>query len=214
MRLTAFVAALLFAAVFFAAGNTNVKAQSQNNQQQNSKKVEVKGGDTLDGIAKQHETNYRRLFDANLEIKDPDLIYVGDKVRIPRLDEQLKQRPLPGVQPTAPAPERTQPATVRKPKPVARTKPVTKPAPAPGSAVSGSVWDRLAMCESGGNWTINTGNGYYGGLQFTLSSWQAVGGSGYPHHASKAEQIARGERLLATQGWGAWPACSSKLGLR
>jgi hypothetical protein len=76
------------------------------------------------------------------------------------------------------------------------------------------VWDRLAACESGGNWSINTGNGYYGGLQFSLSSWRAVGGSGYPHRASRAEQIRRGRRLKARQGWGAWPSCSGKLGLR
>nr|WP_083441682.1 transglycosylase family protein [Nitriliruptor alkaliphilus] len=79
---------------------------------------------------------------------------------------------------------------------------------------SRTVWDDLARCESGENWSINTGNGYYGGLQFTLSSWRGVGGSGYPHHHSRAEQIKRGERLQAQQGWGAWPHCSRKLGLR
>jgi hypothetical protein len=78
----------------------------------------------------------------------------------------------------------------------------------------GSVWHQLAECESGGDWSISTGNGFYGGLQFTLSSWQAVGGSGLPNHASPSEQIARGQRLQAIQGWGAWPACASKLGLR
>jgi hypothetical protein len=76
------------------------------------------------------------------------------------------------------------------------------------------VWDRLAACESGGNWSINTGNGYYGGLQFSLASWRAVGGSGYPHRASRAEQIRRGRRLKAGQGWGAWPSCAASLGLR
>ncbi|MEX1177127.1 MAG: transglycosylase family protein [Nitriliruptor sp.] len=76
------------------------------------------------------------------------------------------------------------------------------------------VWEDLARCESGGNWSINTGNGYYGGLQFSLSSWRWVGGSGYPHHASKTEQIKRAEILLDRQGWGAWPACSTKLGYR
>lgn len=76
------------------------------------------------------------------------------------------------------------------------------------------IWERLAQCESGGNWSINTGNGYYGGLQFSLSSWRGVGGSGYPHNASKAEQIRRGERLQDVQGWGAWPTCSRKIGLR
>jgi len=76
------------------------------------------------------------------------------------------------------------------------------------------VWDDLADCESGGDWSIATGNGYYGGLQFSLSSWRAVGGSGYPHENSRAEQIHRAELLLEQQGWGAWPACSRQLGLR
>lgn len=80
-------------------------------------------------------------------------------------------------------------------------------------ASGNTVWDRLAQCESGGNWAINTGNGYYGGLQFTLSSWSAVGGSGYPHQATRSEQIMRGQRLQAQQGWGAWPACAAQLGL-
>jgi hypothetical protein len=77
-----------------------------------------------------------------------------------------------------------------------------------------AIWDRLAQCESGGNWSINTGNGYYGGLQFSLQSWRGVGGSGYPHHHTRTEQIYRAERLLAIQGWGAWPACTRKLGYR
>jgi hypothetical protein len=75
-------------------------------------------------------------------------------------------------------------------------------------------WDALAQCESGGDWSINTGNGYYGGLQFSLSSWQAVGGTGYPHENTRETQIQMGQRLHAQQGWGAWPACSSELGYR
>ena len=75
-------------------------------------------------------------------------------------------------------------------------------------------WDGVAQCESGGNWGINTGNGYYGGLQFSMSTWQAMGGSGNPANASRGEQIAVAERVLASQGWGAWPSCSSQLGLR
>jgi uncharacterized protein YabE (DUF348 family) len=82
------------------------------------------------------------------------------------------------------------------------------------STPSGSVWDKLAQCESGGNWSINTGNGYYGGLQFSLSTWRAYGGSGYPHKASREEQIRIAKKLQAAAGWGSWPACSSKLGLR
>jgi resuscitation-promoting factor RpfA len=86
----------------------------------------------------------------------------------------------------------------------------------PAQAASGSTWDRLARCESGGNWSINTGNGYYGGLQFSYSTWRAFGGGAYAstaNHASRGEQIAIAEKVLDAQGWGAWPACSRKLGL-
>ena len=86
--------------------------------------------------------------------------------------------------------------------------------PSGGSPASGSVWDRLAQCESGGNWSINTGNGYYGGLQFSLGTWRAYGGSGMPHQNSRAQQIAVAQRLQSAAGWGQWPACSRKLGLR
>jgi resuscitation-promoting factor RpfA len=84
----------------------------------------------------------------------------------------------------------------------------------PASAAPSSTWDRLARCESSGNWAANTGNGFAGGLQFTPSTWRAHGGTGAPHRASRNQQIAVGERVLASQGWGAWPACSAKLGLR
>ena len=80
-------------------------------------------------------------------------------------------------------------------------------------AGGGTVWDKLAQCESSGNWSINTGNGFSGGLQFTRSTWLAFGGEGRAHEASRAEQIIVAERVLAKQGWGAWPACSRKLGL-
>ena len=81
------------------------------------------------------------------------------------------------------------------------------------NAAPASTWDALAQCESGGNWATNTGNGFYGGLQFTQQSWNGVGMSGSPMNASREQQIEAAERLLAQQGWGAWPACSSKLGL-
>ncbi|MDF9276356.1 transglycosylase family protein [Arthrobacter sp. EH-1B-1] len=81
------------------------------------------------------------------------------------------------------------------------------------NAAPASTWDALAQCESGGNWGINTGNGFSGGLQFTPSTWAGFGGQGLPQDASRAEQIAVAERVLDGQGWGAWPACSAKLGL-
>jgi uncharacterized protein YabE (DUF348 family) len=87
-------------------------------------------------------------------------------------------------------------------------------APAANYASGGTVWDALAGCESGGNWAINTGNGYYGGLQFNLGTWQAYGGSGLPSENSREAQIAVAERLrAATGGYGSWPHCASVLGL-
>ncbi|WP_343907209.1 ubiquitin-like domain-containing protein [Nocardioides aquiterrae] len=77
-----------------------------------------------------------------------------------------------------------------------------------------TVWDRLAQCESGGNWATNTGNGYYGGLQFSLGTWQAYGGSGLPSNASRETQIAIATKVRdASGGYGAWPACAASLGL-
>ena len=84
------------------------------------------------------------------------------------------------------------------------------------SAAPDSDWDRLAGCEAGGNWHINTGNGYYGGLQFNYGTWQAYGGGEFAptaNLATREQQIAVAERTLAQQGWGAWPACSASLGL-
>jgi hypothetical protein len=74
-------------------------------------------------------------------------------------------------------------------------------------------WDKIAACETGGDWNTNTGNGYYGGLQLNATTWHEHGGPGLPHQASKATQIAIAEKVLAKQGWGAWPACSRKTGL-
>jgi nucleoid-associated protein YgaU len=80
-----------------------------------------------------------------------------------------------------------------------------------------STWDRVAQCESGGNWHINTGNGYYGGLQFAASTWRSYGGTAYAPRADlagKAAQIAVAEHVLRSQGPGAWPVCSVRAGLR
>ena len=82
------------------------------------------------------------------------------------------------------------------------------------AAPTAANFDRLAACESGGNWHINTGNGYYGGLQFSAATWRSVGMSGLPHQHSREVQIAAGQRLQQRSGWGQWPACSRKLGLR
>ena len=161
--------------------------------------VIVRPGDSLSKIAKKYDTTWKRIYDANKNIKHPDVINPGDKIRIPGSSEELKERSLP--EGTA----KTESQSVNS----STTSKTAKSYPAVGNG----VWDRLAQCESGGNWSINSGNGYYGGLQFTLSTWRSVGGSGYPHQASREEQIAGGKILQARSGWGQWPACAAKLGL-
>ncbi|MEV6117174.1 transglycosylase family protein [Streptomyces sp. NPDC052109] len=83
------------------------------------------------------------------------------------------------------------------------------------AAADNGVWDRIAQCESGGNWHINTGNGYYGGLQFSASTWRAYGGTAYAataDQASRSAQIAVATKVQQAQGWGAWPVCSGRAG--
>jgi resuscitation-promoting factor RpfA len=94
--------------------------------------------------------------------------------------------------------------------------PLVIAAPA-ASAASDTIWDRVAQCESGGRWDINTGNGYHGGLQFAPSTWSGFGGAQFApvaYQATRAEQIVVAERVLAKQGWGAWPVCSRKADAR
>ncbi len=168
--------------------------------------VTVQPGDTLSAIAKEHHTTYIRLFDANTQIANPDVIDVGWKIRIPAKNEKLQHRTLPGlVAGSQSVSYQTYSATPRHATPAA--------APVAGD----SVWDQLAQCESGGNWAINTGNGYSGGLQFAAGTWAAHGGTAYAptaSGASRAQQIAVAKRVQAAQGWGAWPACAARAGLR
>ncbi|MFZ3571438.1 transglycosylase family protein [Streptomyces sp. BH097] len=85
----------------------------------------------------------------------------------------------------------------------------------PAPAADGGVWDRIARCESGGNWHTNTGNGYYGGLQFSAGTWRAYGGGAYAataDRASKGQQIAVATKVQRAQGWGAWPTCAARAG--
>jgi hypothetical protein len=87
----------------------------------------------------------------------------------------------------------------------------------PAGAASMKTWSRLAKCESGGRWHINTGNGYYGGLQISPGTWRSNGGKRFaslPHRATKREQIRVAKRIKRSQGWGAWPSCSRRIGAR
>lgn len=203
------------------------------NTTQKDKTVDVETGDTLSGIAGDNGTNYQRVYYANTNIDNPDLIFPGEQLRIPANSEQLTPRDLPS---NAPAEVQAQvqaetPAAAAAP--VAEEAPVSAPAvtedtsdntPAPRAQTqvaaptvsSGSVWDSIAACESGGNWAISTGNGFYGGLQFTPSTWAAYGGLNYASSANLAtreQQIDVATRVQASQGWGAWPVCSVKAGV-
>lgn len=205
--------AALSAASVIATGMSSAYAQENTNQQNTETPerpvVTVVKGDSLTKIASAHETTYQRIYDGNMHIADPNVIHPGEQVSIPLPEEQLEVRTAPVAVPVAP-----KPAMAKNTKTTKKTS-TPKPAQTVAAPVAdGSVWDKIARCESGGNWSINTGNGYYGGLQFSASSWRGVGGSGLPHQASREEQISRAEMLLARQGWGAWPSCSSKLGLR
>jgi resuscitation-promoting factor RpfB len=125
-------------------------------------------------------------------------------------------RQAPATTTTTTAPPRQAPSTTAAPTTTTTTAPAASES-SEGYAYddprSTQVWYDLAQCESGGNWSIDTGNGYYGGLQFSLGSWESVGGSGYPNEHPAATQIEFGRELQSRQGWGAWPHCAEKLGL-
>lgn len=162
--------------------------------------VEVASGDTLSSIAESHQTTYKRLYDANIDILNPDTINIGQKIRIPLSTDELVSRVVPII------------VAVESVSRVATTAQNTSTP----TIASGSVWDQLARCESSGNWSINTGNGYYGGLQFNYGTWLSNGGGAYAPRAdlaSREQQIDIASRVQASRGWSPWPACAAKLGL-
>ncbi len=198
MKIKVIFTTLAIAVATVVFGGSAAHAQSAEN------KVTVNAGDTLSSIADAHQTTYPRLFNANESIANPDVINVGQEIRIPAADEELPDRmaaivsaPIAVAAPVAQAPRYT--------------------AAAAPSVAGGSVWDRLAQCEAGGNWAINTGNGYSGGLQFAPGTWTGNGGGAYAPtaaQASREQQIAIAEKIVAKSGYNAWPACADKLGLR
>lgn len=169
----------------------------------------VKLGDTLSRIASRHGlSSWQPLYDANPKIKNPNLIFAGEELVIPSGESSEQHQSWNASQSSAR--QHSSSTHVRTSSP----RHSTSSSASSGSATGNTVWDRLAQCESGGNWSTDTGNGFYGGLQFTQSSWSAAGGSGSPHNASRSEQIRVAQRLQQMQGWGAWPVCSQKVGLR
>ncbi|RBY81472.1 resuscitation-promoting factor rpfE [Blastococcus sp. TF02-09] len=156
-----------------------------------------------------------RQASAAFQTRQADLRSRLESARAEIVDLQREQaasraaRPAPAPAPEpAPAPPEPRPSVAAAPAPAPAP---AAPAPVP---VSRRDWDAVAQCESGGNWSINTGNGYYGGLQFSAGTWTGHGGGAYAPRADLAtreEQIAVAERVLATQGKGAWPTCGRNL---
>ena len=166
----------------------------------------VKSGDTLSSIAR-HEYGSAAAWPAlwwvnRHKVHNPEMIRVGQRLTLSSWHPRkawLNRAALAAVPASVPA------------------LPVSAPAPAAGAAPvpasSGGVnWSAVAACESGGNWSTSTGNGFYGGLQFTEGTWLANGGGQYASSAdlaSPAQQVAVAERVLASQGIGAWPVCGA-----
>ena len=171
----------------------------------------VQQGDTLSTIA-AHE--YGRAADwpavwwANRhQVANPNMITAGQRLRLPasgHVPAWMARAARAAVSAVSPA----QPASVAQADP-----PAAAPASATSPASSGGVnWSAIAACESGGNWSANTGNGFYGGLQFTEQTWLGYGGGQYApsaNLATESQQIAVAERVLAGQGIGAWPVCGA-----
>jgi len=176
--------------------------------------VTVRPGDTLSGIAGnvyKDVSDWPALCDRN-HLPDCDRIYAGQGLRVPRHPSRYRA-PAPPAPVVAAAPVQT-PAP--QPPPAA---PPVQSAPAPVSS-SGINWGPIAQCESGGNWADDTGNGFYGGLQFTITTWLAYGGGAFApsaNLASAGDQITVANRIAFTgwngtppQGMGAWPVCGAK----
>jgi LysM repeat protein len=178
----------------------------------------VQPGDTLSAIA-AHE--YGRAADwpavwwANRhQVKNPSLIATGQRLTLPASGAvapwlaRAASAAIPGAAPASGKPSSATPAASSAP-----ADPAPAPAPAPAaSSADGVNWSAIAACESGGNWSADTGNGFYGGLQFAEGTWLGYGGGAYASSAnlaSPAEQIAVAERVLAGQGIGAWPVCGA-----
>jgi len=175
----------------------------------------VHQGDTLSAIAAHsygNSADWPAVWWVNRhQVSNPNVLLVGQRLRLPASGHvtaamaHAAQAAIPA--PPPPSPASTTPVSDSQPAPSAGA-PVSTPAPA--SSAGGADWNAIAACESGGNWSINTGNGFYGGLQFTQQTWLGYGGGQYAPSANLAtpsEQISVGQRVLAGQGIGAWPVC-------
>jgi hypothetical protein len=181
----------------------------------------VRRGDSLSKIAQReyHQRNdWPAIWRQNRDkVHNPSFITVGERLIIP-VRHHVSARLMAVAMNAIPKPP-PPPAPVVSSAPVAGSAPSYAPAPAPAPVVaapaapaSGVNWDAIAQCESGGNWSIDTGNGFSGGLQFAPGTWAANGGGQYASSASgatRSQQIAVAENVLASQGIGAWPVCGA-----
>jgi LysM repeat protein len=179
----------------------------------------VHQGDTLSAIAARtygSSADWPAVWWANrTQVHDPNLLLVGQRLRLPAsghvtasMARAAQAAGMPAPQPPAPAADPGPVSTVQSDPSTAA--PVY--ASAPASSSDGVNWNAIAACESGGNWSIDTGNGFYGGLQFTQQTWLAYGGGQYAasaNQASESQQIAVAQQVLAGQGIGAWPVCGA-----
>ena len=171
----------------------------------------VRPGDTLSTIAARaygSAAGWPAVWWANRrQVRDPDLITAGERLVLPGSHQVPPW--LARAARAATAAARPAPAARAGTAPAAATAPTQASSPAPASA-GGVNWPAIAACESGGNWAASTGNGFYGGLQFTEQTWLANGGGRYASSANlatPAQQIAVAQNVLASQGIGAWPVC-------
>ena len=165
-----------------------------------SKTHEVKAGDSLSIIAGQEGlASWRPLWDANASLGHPDMIYAGQQLVVPT--EAIPERPLPagfGAANLAAQPVQAQASGGYRPA-------AARPAAANYAPGSPGLFQQIRQKESGGNYAINTGNGYYGAYQFDLATWRGVGGTGLPSQATPAEQDMRAQMLYDRRGCSPWP---------
>ena len=174
----------------------------------------IRPGDTLSAIAARaygSAADWPAIWWANRrQVPDPDLITAGQRLALPsshQVPPWLARAALAAAAAARPAP--AAPAGAAPADPAA---PAQAASPAPASS-GGANWSAIAACESGGNWAASTGNGFYGGLQFTQQTWLANGGGRYASSANlatPAQQIAVAQNVLASQGIGAWPVCGAR----
>lgn len=174
----------------------------------------VKSGDSLSAISARtygSSADWSAVWWANRrQVRNPNVIAVGQKLQLPasgHVTAQMANAALAAASASASAPAQATSASSQQSAPAASAQPTAAPA-----ASGGADWSAIAACESGGNWSTDTGNGFYGGLQFTQQTWLAYGGGQYASSAnlaSESQQIAVAQRVEAGQGIGAWPVCGA-----